>query len=414
MTSFTNTVVVLLFLWTFALEPCRCDNHTTDCFVTESYHEVVTVSVNEPVHIIRYTWCLNIPPRCPDNRQEYRTIHKNITVPKTRRKKVCCENQIQLYEDCIPKCTEEQCLNIKCVPGTARCKCKSGFVGQLCQQRCDVGYWGPECKNRCDVSCSECDHHTGCCLTAAGDDHTALIMCVTDRPTANRLKTSVAGNGTERENGNAMTPGNVTTSTDDRSLWPARTPTTRTPTTQTPTMQTPTAQTPTTQTPTTQTPTTQTPTTPTRTTAVPKRRNDGMIGMFYGKVDVMIYDQLVKKLIWISAMTVVAIAMVFVIMFVVFINFYGANKRANVARDRRRPTSLDLHKINEKCIITQNPGYVSPDRYSKTPMLHTSNNGYTTFHPEIFCPVFSAPHHTGGSSLLYDTPRPQPVYEMLS
>jgi hypothetical protein len=68
--------------------------------------------------------------------------------------------------------------------------------------------------------------------------------------------------------------------------------------------------------------------------------------MFYGKVDVMIYDQLVKKLIWISAMTVVAIAMVFVIMFVVFINFYGANKRANVARDRRRPTSLDLHKIN--------------------------------------------------------------------
>jgi hypothetical protein len=121
--------------------------------VAWSYHEVVTVSVNEPVHIIRYTWCLNIPPRCPDNRQEYRTIHKNIvsdnpgvwddddsngfrfqTVPKTRRKKVCCENQIQLYEDCIPKCTEEQCLNIKCVPGTARCKCKSGFVGQLCQQ----------------------------------------------------------------------------------------------------------------------------------------------------------------------------------------------------------------------------------------------------------------------------------------
>jgi len=41
------------------------------------------------------------------------------------------------------------------------------------------------------------------------------------------------------------------------------------------------------------------------------------------------YDELVMKLVWIFAMTVVAIAMVFVIMFVVFFNCYGATKPEN-------------------------------------------------------------------------------------
>lgn len=47
------------------------------------------------------------------------------------------------------------------------------------------------------------------------------------------------------------------------------------------------------------------------------------------------YDELVKKLLWISAMTVVAIAMVFVIMFVVFFNCYGTPKTP-----QQRPTAM--------------------------------------------------------------------------
>lgn len=46
------------------------------------YDEVVTVSVKETVHVTKYKWCLGIPPRCPDNKQEYRTVYKNI-VSKT-------------------------------------------------------------------------------------------------------------------------------------------------------------------------------------------------------------------------------------------------------------------------------------------------------------------------------------------
>lgn len=43
-----------------------------------SYDEIVAVSVTEPVYVTKYKWCLDIPPRCPDNKQEFRTVQKNI------------------------------------------------------------------------------------------------------------------------------------------------------------------------------------------------------------------------------------------------------------------------------------------------------------------------------------------------
>jgi len=62
------------------------------------------------------------------------------------------------------------------------------------------------------------------------------------------------------------------------------------------------------------------------------------------EVTVYKYDELVKKLVWISAMTVVAIALVFVIMFVVFFNCYGVPKVqvAAAAIGRRTSTAVTV------------------------------------------------------------------------
>lgn len=46
----------------------------------------------------------------------------------------CCEDQIQLYDSCIPKCTEDECPNIQCTTDTNNCKCKAGYVGYMCKQ----------------------------------------------------------------------------------------------------------------------------------------------------------------------------------------------------------------------------------------------------------------------------------------
>lgn len=34
------------------------------------------------MHITKYKWCLNVPPRCPDVKQEHRTVEKNIVSNK--------------------------------------------------------------------------------------------------------------------------------------------------------------------------------------------------------------------------------------------------------------------------------------------------------------------------------------------
>lgn len=91
----------------------------------------------------------------------------------------------------------------------------------------------------------------------------------------------------------------------------------------------------------------------------PTKPKDGVNGFISTvttmyEVTVYKYDELVKKLIWISVMTVIAIAMVFVIMFVVFFNCYGVSKVEN----RTRPTSTSASKVygnnnNSKMAILQ-------------------------------------------------------------
>lgn len=83
----------------------------------------------------------------------------------------------------------------------------------------------------------------------------------------------------------------------------------------------------------------------------PKRRKDGGGGFVRSvtklEVTVYKYDELIKKLIWISAMTVIAIAMVFIIMFVVFFNCYGVSKPSD--RNENLPqTQLTSNKYHGK------------------------------------------------------------------
>ncbi|XP_022172722.1 uncharacterized protein LOC111035420 [Myzus persicae] len=394
--SYSNAAVLFTFLW--ATISCLCYN--TDCDFTESYDEVITVSINEPVQVTKYKWCLDIPPRCPDNKREFRTVRRNVSVPKMRKVKRCCEDQIQLYDNCVPRCAEDQCPNIQCAPGTDRCKCKSGYIGHLCKQRCDIGRWGLNCANVCDKACPDCDHRTGCCKTAA----TGLsIFCGggTGRLPARQTVAVGSSNGTVRKTNDGR---NCTSErkTDEVVAAVDRSSSTRfrmlstTIRLQTATWE-PTAVDEVNETKIESTagkqPATETTFTPLEATALK-------------------YDELVTRLVWIFAMTVVAIAMLFVIMFVVFFNCYGASKseNANTAATRNPWPQQSTDKVRETCITSQNLCHVPPDRYTKTPTLYASTNVDLPIHPEIFCPVFSAPHYTGGSSL-YDSP--QPLYEIL-
>lgn len=86
----------------------------------------------------------------------------------------------------------------------------------------------------------------------------------------------------------------------------------------------------------------------------PTKRKDGVNG-FIGTVTTMQvtvykYDELVKKLIWISVMTVIAIAMVFAIMFVVFFNCYGASKVENRTRPTTTTTTDKVYGNNNQII----------------------------------------------------------------
>jgi len=79
------------------------------------------------------------------------------------------------------------------------------------------------------------------------------------------------------------------------------------------------------------------------------------------------YDELVTRLVWIFAMTLVAIAMVFVIMFVVFFNCYGASKpeNANTVAARNLWPQQSTDKVR---------GTMANSRTSNTPIYTNSTS----------------------------------------
>lgn len=174
------------------------------------------------------------------------------------------------------------------------------YGNEICVPECDVGRWGPGCRAACDRACPDCDHRTGCCKTPADvDDRPGLTLCAAS--TAARQTPDAA-----RDDGEADGPPGAR-------FAGAQTPRTAADATWEPASAVMTAA------------------GPNDGNAPAKRRDDDNGGEFVRtvtkmEVTVYKYDELVKKLVWISSMTVVAIAMVFVIMFVVFFNCYGVSK----------------------------------------------------------------------------------------
>lgn len=181
---------------------------------------------------------------------------------------------------------------------------------------CYVGYWGDGCENACQETCADaCDHRTGRCVTrtTATATETLTTTTATTTPTTDRLAKATLppppSPTRKAMAAQARRPSVVVVVGGTDGVRAMRLESQNAETTG---------------------PSTQMATTAVTTSLPP--------GKMVSTVDVTVYkfDELIKKLIWISAMTVVAIAMVFVIMFVVFFNCYGAPKTPH---DRNRSTA---------------------------------------------------------------------------
>ncbi|KOC62622.1 Platelet endothelial aggregation receptor 1 [Habropoda laboriosa] len=124
----------------------------------------------EPVIVNTFTWCLQIPPRCPKTQTEIRQRYRVKTEIKSRDVNECCEGYKVISSDdeetgirCVPFC--EKCLSGVCISPN-QCQCIPGYKGDNCDTACPPGTWGSECKEKCncaeDVSCNPVNGHCVC------------------------------------------------------------------------------------------------------------------------------------------------------------------------------------------------------------------------------------------------------------
>lgn len=115
-----------------------------------------------------------------------------------------------------------------------------------------------------------------------------------------------------------------------------------------------------------------------------RRENGGSFVQTVTTMEVKVYkydDELMKKLIWISAMTVVGIAMVFVVMFVVFFNC--ASRAPDGAKRQRPQPTTGAAKVHGKGANGKRP--FEP---SGAPRGSNHGNGGTSsnnFSPYLLC-----------------------------
>lgn len=183
---------------------------------------------------------------------------------------------------------------------------------------CDVGHWGQGCESACHEACSDCDHRTGCCNSAkvVHERMTAAVRGLTFCAADTVATTGEPGDGSRvkqwfRTRGSQTTPLRDTSTTEPAAAVRNYSSTATAVQARKPAP-------------------TEGPdaggaaTEITSSLSLSKKRDSG--GTFVHQtvttmeVKVYNYDELVKKLVWISSMTVIAIAMVFVVMFVVFFN----------------------------------------------------------------------------------------------
>ncbi|XP_012228330.1 uncharacterized protein [Linepithema humile] len=153
-----------------------CSNSLTGdhvCSRVENYTVTSYETYTEPVVINTFTWCLQIPPRCPKTRTEQRQRYRIKTEEKSKTVQECCKGYKMLIHDnadanatCLPFC--EKCLAGVCIAPN-ECQCNPGYHGNDCAHECPTGLWGLRCMEVC--SCGEsgnCDPVNGACRCSAG------------------------------------------------------------------------------------------------------------------------------------------------------------------------------------------------------------------------------------------------------
>ncbi|KAG7190331.1 hypothetical protein KM043_006446 [Ampulex compressa] len=139
----------------------------------ENYTITSMETYTEPVVVNTFTWCLQIPPRCPKSRTEMRQRYRIKTETKTRTVKECCEGYVMVplwneseKNGCVPIC--ENCHAGVCISPN-ECQCDSGYRGADCASECLPGSWGVKCEQSCN--CGEavtCNHVDGSCNCPRG------------------------------------------------------------------------------------------------------------------------------------------------------------------------------------------------------------------------------------------------------
>ncbi|KAK2575914.1 hypothetical protein KPH14_007277 [Odynerus spinipes] len=162
----------LLLLWTMKVSYALSGDHI--CTRTENYTITSMESYIQPVVVNTFTWCLQVPPRCPRTHTEMRQRYRIKSEVKTRKVKECCEGykplEIRDKNDsnasCVPFC--ENCLRGVCVSPN-KCRCNPGYQGVDCSKECSPGLWGVQCMQEC--KCAEdvtCDPRNGVCHCPPG------------------------------------------------------------------------------------------------------------------------------------------------------------------------------------------------------------------------------------------------------
>ncbi|CAK9807828.1 Protein draper [Anthophora quadrimaculata] len=139
------------------------------CSRMENYTVTSMETYTEPVIVNTFTWCLQIPPRCPKTQTEIRQRYRVKTETKSRNVTECCEGykMILSYVEetgitCVPVC--EKCQSGICIAPN-ECHCFLGDQDGKCVTGCPPGMWGSRCKMKCNCADGvHCDHTNGRCL----------------------------------------------------------------------------------------------------------------------------------------------------------------------------------------------------------------------------------------------------------
>ncbi|XP_044731414.1 rhoGEF domain-containing protein gxcJ-like [Chrysoperla carnea] len=139
------------------------------CLEQERYVAAVRKPFKKPVHVREYKWCLQIPPRCEEDKIIYVDDYKTEDEERIRIIEKCCTGYKENTETktCDPiSCSH--CVHATCNATIGKCLCDDGYIGENCDTRCSSGKWGPECALSCDCNYSTCQHTNGTCICVPG------------------------------------------------------------------------------------------------------------------------------------------------------------------------------------------------------------------------------------------------------